>query len=162
MEPGHFGADVVQRDHYRFDVTFDDETWAPILVDEPEPLGEGAGPSASRLLAAAVGNCLAASLLFCLEKARVELSDLSAHVEGTMERNEEGRLRIAEMNVTLRPRVEGEPSKRYDRCLDLFEDFCVVTQSVRAGIDVDVRVEPTFASGASASTRAQPEPAGSD
>jgi len=28
------------------------------------------------------------------------------------------------------------------RCLELFEDFCVVTQSVRAGIAVDVAVEP--------------------
>jgi hypothetical protein len=28
------------------------------------------------------------------------------------------------------------------RCLELFEDFCVVTQSVRSGIAVDVSVEP--------------------
>jgi hypothetical protein len=28
------------------------------------------------------------------------------------------------------------------RCLELFEEFCVVTQSVRAGIEVDVVVEP--------------------
>lgn len=28
------------------------------------------------------------------------------------------------------------------RCLELFEGFCVVTQSVRRGIDVDVAVEP--------------------
>lgn len=27
-------------------------------------------------------------------------------------------------------------------CLDVFEDFCVVTQSVREGIDVEVTVEP--------------------
>lgn len=28
------------------------------------------------------------------------------------------------------------------KCLGSFEDFCVVTQSVREGIDVRVRVEP--------------------
>ena len=31
---------------------------------------------------------------------------------------------------------------RVERCLELFEDFCVVTQSVRNGIEVDVAVEP--------------------
>jgi organic hydroperoxide reductase OsmC/OhrA len=146
MSPEPFKADVVQRDHFRFDVTFDEETWAPIVVDEPEPLGTHEGPNASRLLAAAVGNCLAASLLLCLEKAHVELLDLRAHVEGTLERNEKGRLRIGRMDVTLHPEIQGEATKRYDRCLDLFEDFCIVTQSVRRGIEVDVRVEPTFVS----------------
>ena len=144
MAPGLFRADIVQRDHFRFDVTFEDESWAPIVVDEPEPLGSGAGPNAARLLAGAVGNCLAASLLLCMEKARVTITDLRAIVEGTMERNEQGRFRIAGMKVTLTPTVEGEPTNRYDRCLGIFEEFCIVTQSVRDGIDVDVRVEPNF------------------
>lgn len=143
--PGPFRATVVQQDHFRFDVTFDDESWDPIVVDEPAPLGGGAGPNAARLLAAAVGNCLAASLLLCLEKARVELRNLEARVEGVTERNEEGRFRIAGLSVTIVPTVVGEPSKKYDRCLELFEDFCIVTQSVRQGIDVEVAVDPTFA-----------------
>ncbi|HSM06664.1 MAG TPA: OsmC family protein [Longimicrobiales bacterium] len=146
MSPGPFRADLAQRDHFRFDVTFGDEPWAPIVVDEPAPLGDGAGPNAARLLAAAVGNCLAASLLLCLEKSRVELLDLRATVEGVMERNERGRFRIPSLSVTLEPTVEGEPSARYDRCLDLFEDFCIVTQSIRKGIEVDVSVAPTFVS----------------
>jgi uncharacterized OsmC-like protein len=144
MAPGPFRVEVVQRDHFRFDISFDDERWEPIIADEPEPLGAGAGPNAARLLAGAVGNCLAASLLLCLEKARVSISDLRATVEGTMERNEAGRFRIAGLEVTIVPVVEGEPTKRYDRCLEIFEDFCIVTQSVRDGIDVDVRVEPEF------------------
>ena len=28
------------------------------------------------------------------------------------------------------------------KCLGMFEDFCVVTQSVRDGLDVEVKVEP--------------------
>jgi uncharacterized OsmC-like protein len=145
--PEPFSADIVQRDHFRFDVTFEGESWDPIVVDEPAPLGGGAGPNAARLLAAAVGNCLAASLLLCLEKARVELRALEARVEGSMERNEEGRFRIVGLSVTISPTVVGEPSKRYDRCLDLFEDFCIVTQSVRQGIDVEVAVDPSFVAG---------------
>jgi organic hydroperoxide reductase OsmC/OhrA len=144
MAPGVFRADVTQRDHFRFDVTFEDQTWAPIVVDEPEPLGTGTGPNAARLLAGAVGNCLAASLLLCMEKARVSIKNLRATVEGTMERNEKGRFRIGGLSVTLTPTVEGEPTTRYDRCLGIFEDFCIVTQSVRDGIDVEVRVEPHF------------------
>ena len=147
MAPGAFRAAITQRDHFRFEVTFEDETWAPIVVDEPEPLGAGAGPNAARLLGGAVGNCLAASLLLCMEKARVSIKDLRATVEGTMERNENGRFRIGGLSVTLTPTVEGEPTNRYDRCLGIFEDFCIVTQSVRDGIDVDVRVEPNFVPG---------------
>ncbi|MDX1747843.1 MAG: OsmC family protein, partial [Halobacteriales archaeon] len=145
MAPGPFRVDVLQRDHFRFDVVFDEKSWAPVVVDEPEPLGEGAGPNAARLLAGAVGNCLAASLLLCLEKSRFAVGDLRATVEGTMERNEQGRFRIGKLDVTVAPMVEGDgPSPRFDRCLEIFEDFCIVTQSVRDGIDVDVRVEPEW------------------
>jgi len=139
-----FSADVVQRDHFRFDLTFENERWDPVVIDEPEPLGAGTGPNAARLLAGAVGNCLAASLLMCMEKARVPILDLRAHVEGVMERNDEGRFRIARLDVKLTPEVQGESTKRYDRCLQIFEEFCIVTQSVRDGIDVDVTVEPVF------------------
>ena len=45
-------------------------------------------------MGAAVGNCLAASLLFCLEKARVPVTDIRARVEGYVVRNESGRLRV--------------------------------------------------------------------
>ena len=38
-------------------------------MDEPEPMGENSGPNAGKVLAAAIGNCLTASLLFCLQKA---------------------------------------------------------------------------------------------
>jgi organic hydroperoxide reductase OsmC/OhrA len=145
MESKPFTVDVVQRNHFEFDVVFDDASWPSVRVDEPAPLGSGAGPNAARLLAAAVGNCLAASLLFCLDKARVPVRHLRARVEGVLERNERGRFRIAGLSVTLMPDVEsvveGEPTPRFDRCLEIFEDFCVVTQSVREGIDVDVRVE---------------------
>jgi uncharacterized OsmC-like protein len=142
MSDQGFQADVVHRSGFQFDVTFEDETWAPILVDEPEPLGDGGGPSAARLLAAAVGNCLAASLLLCSQKARVGLVGLTARVEGAMERNESGRLRIAHMDVTLTPVLANQIGPRFDRCLGIFEDFCIVTQSVRDGIEVDVRVQP--------------------
>ncbi|SRR5579875_249794 len=130
-------------DGYRFEVAFG-EASAPLVVDEPPPLGEGAGPNASALLAAAVGNCLSASLLFCLRRARIAVHDLSTEVSATHARNAEGRLRIDAIDVVLRPTVEAGAGGRYARCVEIFEDYCVVTASVRRGIDVSVRVEPAF------------------
>ncbi len=130
---------------YRFVVDFDQAAVPSLLMDEPAPLGAGSGPNASRILAAAVGNCLSASLLFCLRRARVEVHDLRTTVTGTLVRNEAGRLRIGEVQATLAPTIDAQELPRIQRCLELFEDFCVVTQSVRDGITVSVNVEPTSA-----------------
>jgi organic hydroperoxide reductase OsmC/OhrA len=124
---------------YAFRADFED-TLVPLQTDEPPPLGKGNGPSPSRLLAVAVGNCLASSLLHCLRKARVEVRELDASVAATLARNEDGRLRIESLDVTLDPKLSPEQSDRLSRCTDLFEDYCVVTESVRHGIDVRVTV----------------------
>lgn len=141
-EPPTFALSMERQERFRFDVTFDNAGWPVLLMDEPSPLGDDTAPNASRVLGAAVGNCLAASLLFCLEKARVPVTGMRAEVRGEMGRNEKGRLRIAGIQVVLRPTVDGVPAERLARCLELFEEFCVVTQSVRDGIDVQVVVEP--------------------
>ena len=55
-------------------------------------------------------------------------------------RNEARRLRIGKVSVTLHTDLPlGDPALA--SCLSTFEDFCIVTQSVRQGIDVAVRVE---------------------
>lgn len=131
-----------QRERFQFDVTFDNDRWPVLALDEPPPLGDDVAPNASRVLGAAIGNCLSASLLFCLQKSRVPVAGLKAEVRGEMTRNEKGRFRIGSVSVVLRPTLDGVPAERMARCLDLFEDFCVVTQSVREGIDVKVAVEP--------------------
>ena len=112
-----------------------------LTLDEPPPLGEGSGPNAARLIAAAVGNCLAASLAFCLKRSRIPLKQLRATVEGTLVRNERGRQRIGEIRVKLAPDVAPEDRDRMERCLELYEDFCIVTESVRNGIPISVEVE---------------------
>ena len=62
-----------------------------------------------------------------------------AQVQGQLERNAEGRLRIGRIDVTIRL-DDADSLKHLDRCLAQFEDFCVVTESVRQGIPVGVRV----------------------
>ena len=126
---------------YEFVATFKDGEPVPALVfDEPPPLGEGAGPNAAAVLAAAVGNCLAASFAFCLRKVRLELQDLTANVVAHVERNEQGRFRIKDIDVELIPEMTTRDRDRIDRCERLFEDFCMVTESVRRGIPVNVTI----------------------
>ena len=82
-----------------FVATFpDSEGLPPLVFDESSPLGEGSGPNAAAVLAAAIGDCLAARFTFCLRTVRLE------------------------------------------RCEQLFEDFGIVTESVRRGIPVNVKV----------------------
>lgn len=126
---------------YEFLTDFEQAGVGPLLLDEPEPLGDGRGPNAVRLLAAAVGNCLSASLLFCLRKARVEVQNVRTTVTGTIVRDEHGRRRVGDIAVRIEPEVAEADRPRMQRCLGLFEDYCVVTQSVRRGIDVGVSVE---------------------
>jgi len=129
-------------DGYRFSADLGNPDWPALVLDEPEPLGGEEGPNAARVLGAAIGNCLAASLLYCLRRARVEVRDLRVEVTGEIVRNERGRLRMGDVRVKLHPDVAEEDVPRMARCLEVFEDFCIVTQSVRAGLDVQVQVEP--------------------
>ena len=142
---GAFAVNLTLRDGYAFDVEFADGEGPPLVVDELPPLGEGNGPNPARLLAAAVGSCLSASLLFCLRKSRIEVAQLRTTVDGTIVRNERGRLRVSGLRVRLVPDVTAEQRERMARCLDLFQDFCIVTESVRDGIAVDVEVEASSA-----------------
>jgi organic hydroperoxide reductase OsmC/OhrA len=128
---------------YRFRVRFDREQYADLEMDEPPPLGGDAAPNASRVLAAAIGNCLSASLLFCMRKARANVESLHTEVEVALSRNEKGRLRIGKIDVTIEPRLNDADRERSRRCLELFEDYCVVTQSVRGGIEVSVSIKDT-------------------
>jgi len=56
-------------------------------------------------------------------------------------RDERGRLRVGRISMRIHPELEQTDSGRNARCLAVYEDFCVVTQSVRSGLDVSVEVE---------------------
>jgi len=127
---------------FEFKVKFDLENISDLLMDEPAPVGQGLGPNASRVLSAAVGNCLSASLLFCLTKARVNVKGLKTTVATTLARNEEGYWRVKGIRVKIFPSVKEEFSAQMKRCIELFERYCIVTQSVRKGINVTVEILP--------------------
>jgi len=139
-EAGQFTIHLEQEEGYAFRVKFDLKKAEDILMDEPPPLGERNGPNASRLLAAAAANCLSASLMYCLAKEEVPARSITSEATCTLVRNDKKRLRIGRLDVRITAGEAFLASKKLERCMSLFEDFCVVTASLREGIPVAVEV----------------------
>jgi uncharacterized OsmC-like protein len=132
-------VNILQEQGFRFASSFGDGM--PLLyADEAPPLGTGTGPTPVQLLAAAVGNCLAASLLFALRKFKQAPEPIRAQVEPVVGRNEQKRMRVQRLKVRLDLGVPADRLQHLDHALAQFEDFCTVTASVRAAIPVDVEV----------------------
>jgi uncharacterized OsmC-like protein len=128
-----------QQEDFHFAVRFGEGV--PLLhADEQPPLGKGAGPSPDQLLAAAVGNCMSASLLFALRKFKQAPEPMRAEVEAIQGRNADNRLRIQRIAVRITLGVPAASLQHLDRALSQFEQFCTVGESVRQGIPVDVEV----------------------
>ena len=129
-----------QEGPYAFKVRFAGTDLEPLHTDEPAPLGAGAGPNPSALLLSGIVNCLSASLVFALRKFKNAPSPIRAEIMARRERNEAGRWRIPRAEVVLHLGDKAADLEHFDRVLDQFEQFCIVTQSVRDGIVVDVKI----------------------
>jgi organic hydroperoxide reductase OsmC/OhrA len=128
-------AHVQLVDGYRFTATFPDVANAqPITLDEASPLGTDAGPTPAGLLAAAIGGCLSASLTLCLKQGAFGARCGERARYRAPRRNAGGRLRIDSIDVSLTPCFPGTDQAHFERCAALYEDFCIVTESVRHGI----------------------------
>lgn len=138
MSEAHVSVDVAQQARFCFEVVFAGTTLAPVLTDEPPPLGDGRGPNPIRLLAAAVATCLAASLLFALEKQHVDPQPIAAHIDVDMVQNEAGRVRVGAMSVRLSIGKTWADLAVATRVLDQFDAYCVLTESLREGIPVSI------------------------
>jgi uncharacterized OsmC-like protein len=136
-----FAIAVDQIDGFEFRVRFDKPNHADLNLDEPSPLGKDTAPNASRILAAAIGNCLSASLLFCARKSKLDLGTIHTRVRTQISRTDTGRLRITNVDVDIDPGITDPDKQKALRCLEQFEDYCTVTQSVRQGIPVHVAVK---------------------
>ncbi|OGS55712.1 MAG: hypothetical protein A3K60_00965 [Euryarchaeota archaeon RBG_19FT_COMBO_56_21] len=134
-------AHLRHKDGYKFEITFDELPGDRVLMDEPTPVGRSEGPSAAMMLSSAVGHCLTSSLLFCMQKSRGAIKEIEADVDTSLARNERGRWRVTEIKVRLKPTVDAVDREKLERCRGLFEDFCIVTASIREGVKVDVELE---------------------
>lgn len=130
---------LTQHHDYQFDNQFGGQV-PRLLTDEPAPLGHGEGPSPVQLLAASVGNCLAASLLFAMRKYKQVGEPIECGVDVEVGRNAEQRLRVLAMTARLTIGVPAEGIEHLQRILTTFEDFCTVTGSVREAFPVLVEV----------------------
>lgn len=132
---------IVERvQDFEFRVQFDNPQFPELYMDEPKPLGHEQGPNAARVLSAAIGNCLSASLMFCLQRSKLMVDSIRAEVTPNIKRNENGRWRIQHMQVKLKIGTSEKDPKRIQRCIEIFENYCIVTASVRQGIPIDVEV----------------------
>ena len=129
-----------QQNNYQFLVDFG-AALPQLLADEPAPLGAGAGPSPSHMLLAAVANCLSSSLYFALQKFKQDAGGITTTATARIDRNEQNRLRVLDIAVTIRLGKGGAEISHLDRILEQFEPFCTVSQSVRHGIPISVAVE---------------------
>jgi uncharacterized OsmC-like protein len=133
---------IVELDHkerYSFTARFVSEE-GRLNMDEPAPLGPGGGPEGVSLLAGAAGYCLAASLVFCLRKVRVPFDDLDVRAVAHLKRVEKRLRRVESMEVDIHLQVEQEHEKAMERCLRHFHEFCIVTESIKGGFPITVRV----------------------
>ena len=138
-----YEINMIRKDNYKFEVDFGKDSISTLLMDEPVeiPGGESAGPMASMLVAAAVGNCLSASLIFCLSKMKTEITNIKTKVKVTRKRNEEGFWRISQLTINIEPEVENKKSLEYPKCMDIFKKYCIVSNSVEEGIPLEVIVD---------------------
>ena len=128
-------------DKLQFNVKFDLPDVPDFLMDEPPIFGgSGLGPNAARAIAAGVSNCLSASLTFCLRKAKANLIGMKTIAQGTVGR-EEGLLRLQKIDVKIYPKLGSEEDlEKLERCKGLFEKYCIVTESIRKGLPVDIEI----------------------
>ena len=103
---------------------------------------EKIGPSPAKLLALSVLGCLAASFSFCLQKKNIFLSDLSGQAEVTIARNDKGFWRVKKIDVKINPKIDTpELRKRADQCTKFFEQYCIISESLRDGIEVNLNLD---------------------
>lgn len=139
-QDNRFTLRLEQQQDFQFLVSWDNPDVPALLVDEAAPVGQDKGPNPARMLALAIGNCLAASLLFALRKFKNQPEPIRASITGELVRNEHNRLRVGHVEVELQMGAAAEQLQHLERVLEQFEDFCVVTESVRQGFPVAVTV----------------------
>ena len=117
-----------------------------VRVDDSKTLeygGEDGAPSAVDYMVLGLLGCQLSALTQCLRKARIEEYEVAAEAdlddwrrEDVSEELPENLVkRIDHLTVSLDVTVSEEYEARAQRCLDVYDQGCIVGQSIRAGIE---------------------------
>lgn len=100
------------------------------------------GPSPVKLLALSVLACLSACFEFCLQKKGFTLSDLDGIAEVTFTRKDKEIWRIKKIDIELLPKIDNpEMHKSVAQCKRLFEQYCIISESLRKGMEINVNLK---------------------
>ena len=113
-----------------------------LYIDEKNKKeNEKIGTSPAKLLALSVLSCLALSFSFCLKKENFSLSGFEGNAEVIITRNDKGFWRVKKINVEMNPKIDTpKMRKRADQCRKFFEQYCIISESLRSGFEVNVNL----------------------
>ncbi len=131
-----YSINIKRIQNYKFEVDFNLDNADRIVVDEDPPQGLNEGGDPSRLLAASIAHCTMSSLLFCMEKSRASVDDMKATARVVFGRDEDKRLRITDVILSIDVKVPKSDEPKLERCVPLFQQYCTVTESVKRGINI--------------------------
>lgn len=119
-----------------------------LTLDEPPfiPYGNDTAPCPGDYLMLATGGCQVEVLRQCFEKARIEEYEITLDVEREQVFPDEApgpfpdhtAKRYRSITMDLAVTVPPEYEDRAARCVDVCEDACIISQSVQAGIDIEL------------------------
>jgi len=110
-------------------------------VDEPVSFhGTDLGPSAVEYLLIGIGGCLGTTFIYCLQKNNVDLEALEVVVDGKLSHaGPKMLLRLVDVEVDLKFMPKGTSSEvEINKCMKEFTEYCIVTNSIREGVNVNV------------------------
>lgn len=120
-----------------------------VTFDEPRPLGDDESASPVGYMFSSLVACQISVLAQCLEKSRIDeyyiAADADINRRGRDEVSEEmpahTAKRIEHIDVDITLEVPEKYEGRAERCLDVYDQGCIVGQSFRAGIDYTPETE---------------------
>lgn len=114
-----------------------------IHIDEPESFhGTNLGPSSVEYLLIGIGGCISTTILYCFQKNNIEIETFNVRVEGKLKHvGPKNRLRLITVDVLIdfKPK-DGLNQKKIEKCIKIYEEHCVVSNSIKMGLPINVNI----------------------